>query len=92
MSTSRRSIERSSCSKNSGCCATPTSATAPASFRLAEDEHVHVVCHNCGKVIDAPPDLIDELVERLRAERGFAVDRSHFTVFGTCDDCADTDR
>jgi Fur family transcriptional regulator, ferric uptake regulator len=61
----------------------------PASFRLAEDEHVHVVCHGCGRVIDSPPNLIDGLVERLRTERGFVVDRSHFTVFGSCVDCAD---
>src|ERR1700755_1385283 len=43
-----------------------------ASFRLAEDVHVHVVCHSCGRVVDAPDNLIDELVERLHAERGFA--------------------
>ena len=58
-----------------------------ASFRLAGDEHVHVVCHDCGRVIDVPPNLIDGLVERLWTERGFTVDRSHFTVFGTCADC-----
>jgi Fur family ferric uptake transcriptional regulator len=63
-----------------------------ASFRLADDQHVHVVCHDCGQVIDAPPNLIDGLVERLRTERGFALDRSHFTVFGTCADCAESNR
>jgi Fur family ferric uptake transcriptional regulator len=60
-----------------------------ASFRLAADEHVHVVCHNCSQVIDAPDNLIDDLVERLQAERGFLVDRSHFTVFGRCANCGD---
>lgn len=60
----------------------------PASFRLAEDQHVHVVCHDCGQVIDVPPNLIDGLDERLRSERGFVLDRSHFTVFGTCANCA----
>jgi Fur family ferric uptake transcriptional regulator len=59
-----------------------------ASFRLADDAHVHVVCHTCASVIDVPHNLIDDLVERLRDERGFTVDRSHFTVFGTCADCA----
>jgi Fur family ferric uptake transcriptional regulator len=59
---------------------------APA-YRPADDDHVHVVCHNCGAVVDAPRDLVDELASRLRAERGFTVDRSHFTVFGTCRDC-----
>jgi Fur family ferric uptake transcriptional regulator len=57
------------------------------SFRPAGDEHVHVVCHECGQVIDAPHDLIEALSDRLRSERGFVLDRSHFTVFGRCRDC-----
>jgi Fur family ferric uptake transcriptional regulator len=52
------------------------------SFRPADDQHVHVVCHVCERV------LVDELADRLLAERGFALDRSHFTVFGRCQDCA----
>jgi len=56
-------------------------------FRPADDEHVHVVCHTCGRVIDAPDSLADDLAERLRDEQGFLVDRSHFTVFGQCNDC-----
>lgn len=59
---------------------------APA-YRPADDDHVHVVCHSCGTVVDAPPDLVDDLTARLDRERGFAVDRSHFTVFGTCRAC-----
>jgi Fur family ferric uptake transcriptional regulator len=61
------------------------------SFRPAEDDHVHVVCHECGQVIDAPHDLIDALSTRLESERGFTVDRSHFTVFGRCADCTAKD-
>ncbi len=59
------------------------------SFRPSEDQHVHVVCHVCGDVIDAPPELVDALERRLRDERGFVLDRSHFTVFGRCVNCAD---
>lgn len=62
----------------------------PASYRLATDDHLHVVCHSCSTVVSAPPGLADELIERLAAERGFAVDRSHLTVFGTCADCRAT--
>ncbi len=58
------------------------------SFRPADDDHVHVVCHTCGRVVDAPHELVDALAERLAAERGFMLDRSHFTVFGHCRDCA----
>lgn len=58
------------------------------SYRLAEDDHIHVVCHHCSAVVDAPAGLADALAARLLAERGFVLDRSHFTVFGTCADCA----
>jgi Fur family ferric uptake transcriptional regulator len=58
------------------------------SYRPADDDHVHVVCHTCGAVIDAPHDLVDELAARLVHDRGFVLDRSHFTVFGRCADCA----
>jgi Fur family transcriptional regulator, ferric uptake regulator len=59
---------------------------APA-YRPADDDHVHVVCHLCGAVTDAPQDLIDGLAGRLADERGFLVDKAHFTVFGRCADC-----
>jgi Fur family ferric uptake transcriptional regulator len=57
------------------------------SFGPAENDHVHVVCHSCGKVLDAPGDLVDALADRLAAENGFEVDRSHFAVFGRCAEC-----
>jgi Fur family ferric uptake transcriptional regulator len=59
---------------------------APA-YRPADDDHIHVVCHSCGTVLDASPDLVDALAGRLRSESGFELDRSHFTVFGRCEVC-----
>lgn len=61
---------------------------APA-YRPAEDDHVHVVCHQCGNVVDAPAELADELERRLRDERGFWLDRAHLTLFGRCAGCAE---
>jgi Fur family ferric uptake transcriptional regulator len=58
------------------------------SYRPAEDQHIHVVCHSCGAVADAEPELVDSLAERLLAGEGFTVDRAHFTVFGRCRNCA----
>jgi Fur family transcriptional regulator, ferric uptake regulator len=57
------------------------------SYRPAEDQHSHVVCHECGRVVEADPAWVDVLEQRLRAEAGFALDRSHLTVFGTCQAC-----
>lgn len=61
---------------------------APA-YRPAEDDHVHVVCHQCGSVVDAPAALADDLERRLRDERGFWLDRAHLTVFGRCTSCTE---
>lgn len=61
---------------------------APA-YRPAEDDHVHVICHDCGEVIDAPAELADTLERRLREERGFHLDRAHLTLFGRCSRCTD---
>ena len=57
------------------------------SYRPAEDQHVHIVCHSCGSVTDAEPELVDELAARVREEHGFEVDRAHFTVSGRCAEC-----
>ena len=58
------------------------------SYRPAEDDHIHVVCHACGAVVDADPSLVEPLAEHLLAGDGFVLDRSHFTVFGRCRQCA----
>jgi Fur family ferric uptake transcriptional regulator len=59
------------------------------SYRPAEDEHIHLVCHLCGAVSDVEPAVVDLLDGRLREERGFVLDRAHFTVFGRCASCAE---
>ncbi|MDT4919429.1 MAG: Fur family transcriptional regulator, ferric uptake regulator [Pseudonocardiales bacterium] len=58
------------------------------SYRPAEDEHIHVVCHACGSVLDADPALVEPLARQLHDADGFVLDRAHFTVFGRCRACA----
>ncbi len=52
-----------------------------------EQEHVHLVCRDCGEVSEAPPTLVDGVVRKLLTERGFTVDVGHFAIFGVCADC-----
>src|SRR4051812_12607140 len=40
------------------------------SYRPAEDEHIHVVCHDCERVVDAEPALVDDLAGRLQEDSG----------------------
>jgi Fur family ferric uptake transcriptional regulator len=58
------------------------------SYRLASDDHVHVVCHHCGTVVDAPKGLADLVADTLRNDTGFILDRSHLAIFGACAACA----
>jgi Fur family ferric uptake transcriptional regulator len=57
------------------------------SYRPADDEHIHVVCHSCGAVAGRESGGVVVLAARLLAERGFQLDRGHFTVFGRCRTC-----
>lgn len=52
------------------------------------EQHAHVQCHVCGKVLDVPPDAFDAVAEQLRADLGFVLDTGHAALLGTCRDCA----
>ncbi|HTF10466.1 MAG TPA: transcriptional repressor [Asanoa sp.] len=57
------------------------------SYSVHEHEHVHLVCHRCGQVIEAPRELMEPLRGTLRTEYGFVVDVSHLALSGHCRDC-----
>jgi Fur family ferric uptake transcriptional regulator len=61
---------------------------APTYSLASESDHVHLVCRDCGRLDEAPPELVAPLVEDLATSRGFQVDVGHFAVFGRCRDCA----
>jgi Fur family transcriptional regulator, ferric uptake regulator len=52
-------------------------------------EHLHLVCHRCGDVSQAPGGLLDGVAELLRASNGFRLDATHLALSGTCGSCAD---
>lgn len=60
---------------------------APTYHAAAEQNHLHLVCRACGRVIEKDTDVADPLVERLRAELGFETDVAHFAIYGRCADC-----
>ncbi|MGH3759788.1 Fur family transcriptional regulator [Actinophytocola sp.] len=57
------------------------------SYSVHEHGHVHLVCHRCGNVIEAPREVMEELRGTLRARHGFALDVSHLALSGTCRTC-----
>ena len=61
---------------------------APTYSVASDDDHVHLVCRDCGTVDEVAGDVVEDVVRRLSAERGFTVDVGHFAVFGRCRVCS----
>lgn len=60
-----------------------------ASYHPAgEREHLHLVCRDCGAILEAPVADAADLVARLVREHGFEPDLRHFAIYGRCRDCA----
>jgi Fur family transcriptional regulator, ferric uptake regulator len=50
-------------------------------------EHQHLVCSECGKVIDFACPL-SEMMEKVKNEHGFRVTRAEVYLEGYCSECA----
>ncbi|WP_253772027.1 Fur family transcriptional regulator [Goodfellowiella coeruleoviolacea] len=57
-------------------------------YSVDDHEHVHLVCHRCGRVDEVPCELLDGLAGTLRTRRGFQLDASHLALSGTCRACS----
>lgn len=60
---------------------------APAYSVATDDDHVHLVCRDCGQVQEADAAVLGDAVRRLAQEQGFALDVGHVALFGRCADC-----
>jgi Fur family ferric uptake transcriptional regulator len=59
-----------------------------ATYHLAADRHGHLVCDRCGRQIEVPEAVFDELTRIARDRYGFEVRPRHFAVPGLCRACA----
>lgn len=58
------------------------------SYSAHEHEHVHLVCHWCGEVAEAPATLLAGLTEQVGRDFDFRLDPTHVALSGTCTKCA----
>jgi len=56
-------------------------------YHLAEDQHLHVVCHRCESVVSVDPSVLTDVVDRMLRDHGFRVDVGHVTLSGECANC-----
>jgi Fur family ferric uptake transcriptional regulator len=64
---------------------------APTYHAASERAHVHLVCARCDRVEEVPAEVLSEVAERLRLERGFQVDVHHVALSGLCRSCSEGD-
>ena len=49
--------------------------------------HIHLVCRQCGTVIDADSDYLQPIQDELKDHYQFDADLEHISLFGLCQGC-----
>jgi Fur family ferric uptake transcriptional regulator len=57
-------------------------------YRDPENLHAHLVCQQCQRVQEIPPEVFDPLAQTIRRRFNFYVDTRHLALSGLCRDCA----
>ena len=60
----------------------------PATYHLSTAVHGHLVCQDCGFIIEVDDDMFEGLSSTALARHGFVVKPHHFAVTGLCRHCA----
>jgi Fe2+ or Zn2+ uptake regulation protein len=58
-------------------------------YHLTDRRHQHVVCEECGAIVEIPLSVFDPLVRELRADYGFELRPEHVAMAGRCAACSD---
>jgi Fur family ferric uptake transcriptional regulator len=57
-------------------------------YELAgKEDHYHLVCQRCGKVLEVECFVIDEMLSRIHERYGFQVTGTQMEFVGFCTDC-----
>jgi len=58
-----------------------------ARFDVHTDEHLNLVCMNCGKIDDVDEDSLKEIQNRATKKSKYLIVKSRFELFGYCTRC-----
>ena len=60
---------------------------SPVYELLTDTPHHHLVCLNCGRILQVDHQLVAPFFETLRQEKTFTVQTNHLVLYGLCADC-----
>lgn len=55
------------------------------------EHHDHLICTNCGNIVEFVNSHIEELQETVAQEHGFLIKDHSLDIYGICSDCADNE-
>jgi len=58
-----------------------------ARFDAHTDEHINLVCMNCGKIEDVDEDLLREIQKKAAKKSKYLIVKSSFELLGYCSNC-----
>jgi len=58
-----------------------------ARFDAHTDEHINLVCMNCGKIEDVDENSLKEIQNRAAKKSKYLIVKSSFEMFGYCTNC-----
>lgn len=70
---------------------THLSRNAPTYHAIEEQQHIHLVCRNCGMVEGVDLAVLAPLAQQLAQQHGFQLDVGHVAFFGYCANCETTE-
>jgi len=57
----------------------------PARYESAgDDHHDHIICTNCGRIVEFRNDTIERLQEKIAREHGFQMSDHEMVIYGRC--------
>lgn len=56
-------------------------------FDAHTDEHINLVCMNCGKIDDVDEDSLKEIQSRVTRKSKYLIVKGSFEMFGYCNSC-----
>ncbi|MGM0845476.1 MAG: peroxide-responsive transcriptional repressor PerR [Bacillota bacterium] len=57
-------------------------------FDYVTSDHYHVICEECGKIVDFHYPGLDEVEQLASHVTGFKVRNHRMEIYGTCDNCS----
>jgi|SRR5690625_4624271 len=57
-------------------------------FDSSTDEHYHIICEDCGKIVDFHYPTLDEIESLAEKVSGFEISHHRMELYGVCNDCS----